>query len=261
MLGGVVAVVICVALRASGVSSTMDTVYLSIATGAIAAVSVIAADAFNKDYSMKLFLITYLMIALGAENLDHIAGVASFAVMRTKGVVEGGLMVAILTVAMRPEAASVNAINQMGVALRALQELQENVWENGAVSTGWSLLSANRAFKLRVMETYIAPNGSLLDGQGNDPLDGPEGMSGISPLQRLLTVPRGEFDGMGGLPLNTEDDMEEMEGRLEQIVDVIRAGLVKAESLAREGASEIYIGQLWGASLDAAPVPHGVNCR
>lgn len=32
---------------------------------------------------------------------------------------------------------------------------QEEVWDNGAVSTGWSLHSANRGFRVRVDDSYI----------------------------------------------------------------------------------------------------------
>jgi len=250
-LGGLLCVALCFL--------TLDSAILTAASFFVAVAAVYFADAFKKDYSAKLFVLTFLIIAIGAEASTH-GQIVQLALLRVQGIVEGVVIVNLLTVLLWPQAASTQAVASIREALASLEQLQDNVWENGAISAGWGQLAANSAFKLRVDEAYLddfLPAG-LLDKTdkaeavpGDDSGVGAEQTAELSArraslLTRLMTLQKGAFQGMGQLPLNTLEDMEEMERRQELVIDSILASLAKAEASAAESPAEIYVGSLRG---------------
>uniref|UniRef100_A0A061S665 Uncharacterized protein n=1 Tax=Tetraselmis sp. GSL018 TaxID=582737 RepID=A0A061S665_9CHLO len=240
LLGGIVSIAVCELSPGFG--------WLMVITAALSFLSVWAADVLNKDYSMKLFVLTFVMIAIGSKTVPtrDIIGVA---LSRTIGILAGGLLVVLLTLLVWPEAGTTNAVQELRSAVEALLRLQEDVWENGLMSTGWHMLGTNKGFKLKLDEDYMDAFASTVSAEsgpsgGADAVEGSSSSGSIH--RRLMSIPQGEFAGAGKLPLNTVEDMDEMEDRQDKMIDEVLACLARSEAFAKDNASEIYAGTIRG---------------
>mmetsp|Transcript_1306 Transcript_1306/g.3748 ORF Transcript_1306/g.3748 Transcript_1306/m.3748 type:complete len:621 (-) Transcript_1306:158-2020(-) len=248
VLGGLFSVAVC--------SVSLWYWWLVLATSTVAAVATFAGDYLKKDYSMKLFVLTFIMICIGVES-GGLDGIIDVAVTRTMGIAMGNIMVTVLTILLWPAAARTSSIKCVRSSLETLQQLQVSVWENGAVSTGWSQLTANESFRVKVDERYIdkfleppvRQGGSSVEGllsrQASLQSTG-SGRRRLAVLESLTSLKGGEFSGMGTLPLNSTQDMDEMEDGFEKRIDSITSALSTSEQLAVESRAEIYVGSLRG---------------
>ncbi|KAF8062102.1 hypothetical protein HT031_004362 [Scenedesmus sp. PABB004] len=82
---------------------------------------------FKLDASMRLFVITFIIVTFGAHNASS-ESAAGVALLRTGGIIAGVLVLMTLTLVILPKSATIESLREMKNGLKLLTELNTLVW-------------------------------------------------------------------------------------------------------------------------------------
>ncbi|KAF6265087.1 hypothetical protein COO60DRAFT_1114641 [Scenedesmus sp. NREL 46B-D3] len=105
----------------------VDHVFMVCCAAVVGFVSCWLSNRFKLDASMRLFVITFLIVTFGANSKDSKSALG-VALLRTGGIVCGVLLIMGLTIFVLPKSATIESLRELKNGLKLLTELNILVW-------------------------------------------------------------------------------------------------------------------------------------
>ncbi|KXZ48693.1 hypothetical protein GPECTOR_26g596 [Gonium pectorale] len=235
-------------------------VFISAVAGLTVWATTYLAFKHSLDQLARFMQLTYCIVAFGAKP-DK--GASLLAMLRIGGIFAGGLLSVLLAVVVLPRSASVEALREMRKALKALHDLNKEVWALSGVDGTGTLDAKRRPFRKHHRHGYSAlheaeeqqaiaqATAAAAAGVGEWPLRQSASDSALPNVHGGAAVGGGmrhshlSADNLN-LLVQHDEELDSREAAIEKLFTAVYSTLDKVDDNLAQTKGEIYVWHFWG---------------
>ncbi|GLI59386.1 hypothetical protein VaNZ11_001252 [Volvox africanus] len=235
-------------------------IFISLMSGVAVWTTTYIAYKFSMDQLVRFVQLTYIIVAFGAKP-DK--GAFLLALLRVGGIFAGGLLSVVLAVVVLPRSASIDCLLEMKKALKALYDLNQEVWAvSGMTGKSMSRRSVRKThrhgYSALQLRLDAAAASAALKSNASDPamataMPPDVRCAGSGRVDRVSSLPDGLRRGLHDSSLNhlnllvqrdAERDLHE--AAIEKLFTAVYTALGRVDEHLAQTRGEIYIWHFWG---------------